>query len=255
MHVLIGLIGRRLSHSLSQEYFRDKFRQQKLIDIDYELFEIDSIELLPSLLRSKPQLAGFNVTIPYKEQVIKYLDKVDAFARDIGAVNTVLRCDDLLIGYNTDAFGFEVTLKPLMHAEHKSSKALVLGTGGAAKAVVHVLRKEGIDYTMITSRKIPGLLSYEELTESIIEQHLLIINTTPLGMYPNNASFPDIPYNAINSQHVLIDLVYNPLETQFLKFGNEKGAKCVNGITMLYAQADAAWQIWKPELMKKLNAG
>jgi len=251
VQALLGLIGKKLSHSLSQVYFREKFRQLGLTDIDYLLFEIGSIDELPKVLQKHDALVGFNVTIPYKEQMINYLDDVDNVVKQVGAVNTVAIDNGKLKGYNTDVVGFEKTMLPLLKKfDDQSVKALVLGTGGASKAVKFVLEKHDIGVVLVSRNIHQGEMTYEELTESVIEHHQLIINTTPLGMEPNVASFPDLPYDALKSEHVLIDLVYNPLETQFLKFGSAKGSTCVNGLTMLYAQADAAWDIWKGSVLR-----
>lgn len=251
--ILLGLIGRKLSHSFSREYFTDKFRQAGIPFLDYRLFELNSIRELPNLLSSQPTVVGLNVTIPFKTEVLDMVDVADDTVIAVGAANTLLIKNDQVFGYNTDVAGFEKTLLSLPELDLNNVKALVLGTGGASKAVAHILKKQGIGFNLVTSKPHRGILTYEELTEYVLDQHKIIVNTTPLGMYPNNASFPDIPYNAIGSQHVLIDLVYNPLETQFLKFGSSKGATCVNGITMFYAQAEESWKIWKPEVERRLG--
>ena len=251
MQALLGLVGNKLSHSLSQVYFREKFRSLGLTNADYLLFELESIGELPTLLQQHNALVGFNVTIPFKQDVIKYLDDIDDVAKEAGAVNTVLIDKGNLKGFNTDVVGFEQTLLPLLKRFHQPVKALVLGAGGSAKAVAFVLRKQGIPFAVVSRRLHHGDLTYEELTDATIQNHLLIVNSTPLGMQPNVASFPDLPYEAVTPNHVLIDLVYNPLETQFLKFGGAKQATCVNGLSMLYAQADAAWEIWKHRFVQR----
>ena len=250
MQAVLGLVGKTLSHSLSQVYFREKFRQLGLTGVDYLLFEIDFIGELPKLLQKHNALVGFNVTIPYKQDVMKYLHDVDDVASEVGAVNTVLIDDGTMTGFNTDVVGFEQTLFPQLEKFHQPVSALVLGTGGSSRAVRYVLHKHNIPFKTVSRHFHQGDLTYEELTEASVENHLLIVNTTPLGMQPNVASFPDLPYEAITSNHVLIDLVYNPLETQFLKFGGAKRATCVNGLAMLYAQADAAWEIWEHKILR-----
>jgi len=185
-----------------------------------------------------------NVTIPYKEEVIPFLDKIDRKAKKIGAVNTIkITKSGKLKGYNTDFYGFRNSLKPLLKKEHK--KALILGTGGASKAIAFALKKLGIQYTFVSrTKKSEKMLTYSELTENTIKEYLLIVNTTPLGTHPNTSDKPDIPYNFISDKHILYDLIYNPSETLFLKLGKEKGATIKNGLEMLELQAEKAWEIW-----------
>lgn len=251
--VELGLIGYPLGHSFSPQYFAGKFEELG-IKGKYSLFPIDSIAELPGLLKSHPCLTGFNVTVPYKQTMIKYLDVVDPATAAIGAVNTVkifrsTSGEVKLHGYNTDWIGFSRTLQPLI--ENKDiRKALILGTGGAAHAVGYSLRELDISPTFVS--RDPGksgltpAISYDSITKSVMAENILIINTTPLGMSPNTGSFPSIPYGMITSHHILYDLVYNPLETSFMKRGREMGAKVKNGLDMLYCQADEAYKIWIP---------
>ena len=241
-----GLIGFPLTHSFSQKYFTLKFEDEN-INARYLNFPISSIDDFPELFKHHPYLAGLNVTIPYKQQVIPFLNELDSAAKDIGAVNVIKISWDSktphLKGYNSDIVGFRASLFPLLTIDHK--KALVLGTGGASKAVVEALNLLNIDFKYVSrSPKGSDIIAYEELNEEITANHKLIINTTPLGMYPNVDNCPDIPYEAITPEHLLYDLVYNPEETLFLKKGREKGAKTKNGLEMLYLQAEEAWRIW-----------
>lgn len=237
-----GLIGYPLSHSFSPDYFAKKFELLNIKDSSYQSFPIPNIEELSKLLTDNNSIKGLNVTIPYKTSVMDYLDKVDLAAKEIGAVNTIkIDNNKRLIGYNTDVYGFERSLTPLLT---KPIKALVLGTGGAAKAVTYVLKKLNIEFILISRNNSKGI-TYNNLSEEIISSHLLIINTTPIGMYPNDDSKPDIPYHLLTNDHILYDLVYNPEETLFLKAGKEKGATIKNGLEMLHLQADKSWDIWQ----------
>ncbi|MBS1585330.1 MAG: shikimate dehydrogenase [Bacteroidetes bacterium] len=235
-----GLIGYPLGHSFSPEYFAKKFADLH-IDARYELYPLASISELESLLHSQP-LKGLNVTIPYKKQVIPYLDKLDEVAERVGAVNTISFRDGIKTGYNTDVIGFAQSLVPLLKQQHR--EALVLGTGGASKAVAYVLENLGISYTKVSRSKTESVLQYEELDEGTIAANKLIINCTPLGKYPNAEQAPKIPYDGIGESHLLYDLIYNPSETKFLQLGKERGAVIKNGLEMLQLQADAAWEIW-----------
>ena len=249
--VELGLIGYPLGHSFSPAYFAGKFNQLGL-EGKYSLFPIESIDKLMELLHSKPLLSGFNVTVPYKQKIIKFLDVIDKSASDIGAVNTVkIEIDDngsrRLYGYNTDWIGFIDSLKPLLDGK-SITKALVLGTGGAAHAVNYGLRNIGISPTFVSrnplfSRLRPAI-GYDEISKEVIGDNLLIVNTTPVGMHPDIDSFPPIPYNYLTPQHILYDLIYNPEVTVFLTKGIEKGTTVKNGLEMLHMQADAAWEIW-----------
>lgn len=238
-----GLIGYPLSHSFSKKYFSEKFNNESIKDCEYELYPIENINDLPLLLKKiGNELVGLNCTIPYKQAVIPYLDSLSAEADAIKAVNTLHFKNGKIYGYNTDIFGFESTLKDFIHAGIKD--ALVLGTGGASKAVIFVLKKMNIRYTAVSRTNTSDTISYDDLTDDIIEEHPLIINTTPLGMYPHIESLPDIKYRAINSSHYLYDLVYNPTKTLFLQNGEAKGAHIINGLPMLIGQAEASWKIW-----------
>ncbi len=239
-----GLIGYPLLHSFSKKYFTAKFEKEK-IEAYYELYELENISQLPELLNKKA-LVGLNVTIPYKELVLKYLNSLDETAAEIGAVNVIkIICNDgnlELKGYNSDAIGFENSIKPYLQDWHK--KALILGTGGASKAINYSLQKMGIQTTFVTRAPKPGMLCYNELTAEIIAENSIIVNTTPVGTFPHTDECPDIPYEFLTQNHLLFDLVYNPAETLFLKNGKEKGAQILNGEGMLIGQAEAAWKIW-----------
>lgn len=241
MQSVYGLIGYPLLHSFSPGYFKEKFAKAE-IDAVYRLFPLANIKKLPQLLAKYPSLSGLNVTIPYKEQVIPFLDDIDNAAKAIGAVNCIKISNGKLKGYNTDVIGFEHSLVPLLQPQH--TKALVLGTGGAAKAVAYVLGKLNINYQLVSSSDKTGTIAYRDISTDTIEEHKLIINTTPLGMHPNTDACPDIPYSALGETHLLYDLIYNPEETTFLKKGNAQGATTKNGYEMLVLQAEASWDIW-----------
>jgi len=238
-----GLIGFPLDHSFSEAYFNEKFFRSGLTDMHYDAFPIPKIEQLPALLKKHPKLTGLNVTIPYKESVLPYLDTISDEAQSIGAVNTIKIEHGLLHGFNTDVFGFRLSLNKLLRTHHR--KALVLGHGGASKAVCFVLKQLKISYRIVSrSGTENNFLSYDELTDSIISDYPLIINTTPLGMAPGRLAFPAIPYKGIGKQHLLYDLIYNPEKTIFLIKGQQQGAKIKNGLEMLYLQAEKSWEIW-----------
>lgn len=239
MTAQFGLIGYPLSHSFSPAYFNNKFATE-IIDARYDAYAIPSVEDLKTLLKEHSQLKGLNVTIPYKEQVLPLLNEIDASAREIGAVNCIKIEPGKLIGYNTDHIGFAESLKPLLHAQH--THALILGTGGAAKAVMFALSQLDIECKIVS--RTGGDMQYADVDEGIMDKYRLIINTTPLGMYPAINTAPEIPYQFIDSSHLLYDLVYNPEETLFLKKGKQKGATIKNGYEMLILQAEASWQIW-----------
>ena len=246
--VLFGLIGYPLGHSWSPGYFRDLFHANGLEDHHYTLFPISEIGQFNDLIATNRELSGLNVTIPYKTAILPYLDMLSTEASEVGAVNCIhiKRIDGktTLTGYNTDTFGFENALKPFLKSGHDN--ALILGNGGASKAVQFVLAKLGIEFRVVSREfKSKIHLSYKDLNEQLIESHKLIINTTPLGMHPNEACLPDIPYNAITSQHLLFDLIYNPPMTKFMAEGLRMGATVVNGKRMLELQADKSFQIWK----------
>ncbi|WP_018476792.1 shikimate dehydrogenase family protein [Pontibacter roseus] len=238
-----GLIGKKLGHSFSKRYFTEKFGREGIADAAYELYELPEITDLPELLKREPELVGLNVTVPYKEAVMPFLDELDAAAAQIGAVNTIRIADGRTKGYNTDFIGFRDTLEGF-YLIHAGSRALVLGTGGAAKAVWAALKSLRIPYTSVSRNPAAGELSYTSITPETLRLHDLIINTTPLGMAPDTDGAPAIPYDALTSAHYLYDLVYNPEQTLFLQKGFAAGAKTINGLPMLHAQADAAWKIW-----------
>ena len=260
-----GLIGFPLSHSFSQKYFTEKFKREQLTDCEFRNFSLEDINTFPELIKSTPTLCGLSVTIPYKHRVIELLDKVSKTANEIEAVNCIKinGKDGTLTGYNTDHVGFERSLKPLLLPHHTS--ALILGTGGAAKAVAYILDKSKIKFRYVSrssmrvslgssSMRILGFRidlfdtpidMYDELDQDKILKHTLIINTTPLGMFPDINACPDIPYQFLTPNHLLYDLTYNPEESLFLKKGKEKGAQIKNGLEMLHIQAEEAWKIWK----------
>jgi shikimate dehydrogenase len=238
-----GLIGYPLSHSFSQKYFTDKFQQEGITGCVYENFPLAGIDEFAALIQQNPDLNGLNVTIPYKEKVIPFLTAQSNVVKTIGACNCIRIENGELTGHNTDVVGFEESLRPLLQPHHK--KALVLGTGGAAKAVHYVLNKLGISFyevsrTPATARQI----SYQQVDEAVIKEHEVIINTSPLGMYPKVDECPPLPYQALTSKHYLFDLVYNPAKTLFLQKGEEQGAAIKNGHDMLIIQAEESWRIW-----------
>jgi shikimate dehydrogenase len=240
-----GLLGRSLAHSFSQTYFSQKFDRLGLDDCRYELFELAEISELPQLLARHPDLAGLNVTIPYKEQVWPLLTRVAPSAALVGAVNVIeFAPDGSLVGHNTDYVGFRESLRKFYPATGPDCRALVLGTGGAAKAVRVALRELGIAHWLVSRDPLGANLTYEELTPELLAAHPLIINTTPLGTYPATDECPPLPYAALTPQHYLFDLIYNPRETLFLQRGQAAGAHTHNGFEMLELQAEAAWDIW-----------
>lgn len=239
-----GLIGRHLQHSFSPAYFANKFKQEGILDCTYDLFPLAQIEDFKALLQKNSNLKGLNVTIPYKQAIIPFLEDLSPQALEIGAVNTIQFIDGKLIGHNTDVYGFQTSLEKILSAPQFQSKALVLGTGGASKAVIYALQKLSIPYQYVSRSAATDILSYEMLSPEIIQEHLIIINTTPLGMAPNTDTCPLLPYLAIGQKHILFDLVYNPKQTLFMKKGLEQGAKSINGLEMLHLQAEKAWSIW-----------
>lgn len=242
---LYGLLGYPLVHSFSQTYFNQKFEAEN-ISAQYINFEIPDIGMLMEVVAENENLDGLNVTIPYKEQVIPFLDEIDPAAKEVGAVNVIKFIRDKdglrLKGYNSDIIGFTDSIKSLLKPHHQS--ALVLGTGGAAKAVSYSLRKLGLDVQLVSRRKSANTLVYEELTKNDLKTHKVIVNTTPLGMYPNVDICPDIPYRYLTPQHLCYDLIYNPDETLFLKNSRLAGAQVKNGLEMLLLQAFASYSIW-----------
>ncbi|MBZ0207868.1 MAG: shikimate dehydrogenase [Flavobacteriales bacterium] len=245
-----GLIGLKLGHSFSKDHFTEVFRKAGLKDHRYALFELDAIERFPELLRNTPDLRGLNVTVPYKEAVIPYLDELDPLAAAVGAVNTIVIKGGRTIGHNTDVAGFRALIGPLVgtlrdRGSDIKARALVLGSGGASRAVAFVLRDLGIRFRIVSRSRERGDLTWNLIDPTVLRVCRLLINTTPLGMDPDVDSAPPLPYAALTSKHAMIDLVYNPEETKFLRHGNEHGAKTIGGLGMLKAQADESWRIWR----------
>lgn len=232
-----GIIGYPLHHSFSAKYFSEKFEREG-IEAEYSLYPIGMEDLRLKIEDLFHRLDGMNVTMPYKQTIIPYLDRLDETAEAVGAVNVVHK----RVGYNTDCIGFMESIKPLLRAFDR--KALVLGTGGASKAVCYGLKQLGINPTLVSRTPKDGMIGYSDLTEGLMAEHTIIVNCTPLGMVPDTESYPPIPYELISAQHLLFDCIYNPEETVFLRKGRAQGAKTQNGIEMLYGQAKAAWKIW-----------
>ena len=249
-----GLIGYPLSHSFSQKFFTEKFLQENIVNAKYDNFPIASIESFAGLWKENPNLEGLNVTIPYKKEVIPFLDHSSAVVQEIHACNCIRKFNNELYGYNTDVIGFEKSLLPFLKPHH--TQALILGTGGASAAVQWVLQKLKIQFQIVSRKgnaieannEMKAYLSYDQLAASVIESHTLIINTSPLGMYPNTNEAPPIAYEGITAQHHLYDLVYNPIETLFMKNGLAKGATVQNGLAMLHIQAEESWAIWNAKM-------
>jgi len=237
-----GLIGKTLKHSFSENYFTQKFKDNSIVDCRYEIFELPSIDELPSLLNTYADIKGLNVTIPYKEQVIPFLNEKSDVVEHIQACNCINVINGKLHGFNTDVIGFKKSFQPKLKLHHK--KALVLGSGGSAKAVKYALSDLGIEYRVVSRRKGFDDLGYEDVDDVILEQYTVIINTTPLGMFPNVNDDPPIPYEYITSRHFLFDLIYNPEKTKFLQRGEKQGAQISNGHEMLVTQAEESWKIW-----------
>lgn len=240
-----GLIGYPLGHSFSQSYFNEKFQNEN-IDALYENFEIPSIENFPEIIETNPNLRGLNVTIPYKEKVISYLDVISPEAREIGAVN-VIKVEPkgknaYLTGYNSDVIGFTRSIEPLIEKYHK--KALILGTGGASKAINYGLKSLGLETVFVSRYRKPDTICYEDITPKVIKEYNVIVNCTPLGMFPHTDECPNLPYEAMNTQTLLYDLIYNPDTTMFMQKGAEHGATVKNGLEMLLLQAFASWEFW-----------
>lgn len=239
-----GLLGKNINYSFSKTYFSEKFEKENLPH-SYENFDISSIESFPKIISETTDLKGLNVTIPYKEAVIELLDELDEDAEKIGAVNTIkISPDKKLKGFNTDHFGFQKSLEPFLPLQKKT--ALILGTGGASKAVAFALENLGFEFKFVSRKASPGSLTYSHLDKSVIEEHLLIVNCTPLGTFPNIADAPSLPYQYLTEEHLLYDLIYNPAETSFLKQGKSQKARTLNGLKMLEIQAEKAWGIWNP---------
>jgi shikimate dehydrogenase len=241
-----GLIGFPLSHSFSKGYFANKFLKENILDAQYDNYPIESINSLTNLWSNNPSLKGLNVTIPYKKLVIPFLQHPSSVVQSIQACNCIKLHEGAFYGYNTDVIGFEQSLLPHLQPHHQ--KALIFGTGGAAAAVVWVLKKLGITYQLVSRKTSEGCITYESLSPEVIEAHTLMIQTSPVGMYPNVDEAPMIPYDAITTKHHLYDLVYNPAETKFLTLGAAQGATTQNGLEMLHLQAEASWEIWNSEM-------
>ena len=238
---LFGLIGKNISYSFSKKYFTDKFNKLHLKDYKYEIFDLKEISEIENLLKS-PEIKGLNVTIPYKEKIVDYLDELSDEAKEIGAVNCIKIKDGKKIGYNTDAFGFEKTL--LLQLKDFHNSALILGNGGAAKAVQYILKKHGISFKIVARNT---KLNFENLTSDLVENSQLIIQCTPVGTFPNEQDCLTFPFEALTDKHLVIDLIYNPEYTQFLKNAAKNNAKTLNGFYMLEQQAEKAWEIWKSQ--------
>ncbi|MUU78145.1 shikimate dehydrogenase family protein [Winogradskyella endarachnes] len=238
-----GLLGRDISYSFSRGYFAKKFENENLPH-SYVNFDLQTIEELKTIIKNTHNLKGINVTIPYKEQVIPLLDKLNKTAKEIGAVNTIrFTKKNKLVGYNTDFYGFKNSLQPHIQAHHK--KALILGTGGASKAIAYALKKLKIQFDFVSRSHKKGVtFSYSDLTEAIVSEYTIIINCTPIGTFPNVEACPDIPYKGLTKYHILYDLIYNPEQTKFLNHGFIKGATTINGLEMLKLQAEKSWEIW-----------
>lgn len=238
-----GLLGRNISYSFSKGHFTKKFDKKKYEGYTYENFDIQEINVLPEIIKNTAHLKGLNVTIPYKEEVIPFLDKLSKKAKKIGAVNTIkVSKKGKLKGYNTDYFGFLKSLKPLLQSHHK--KALILGTGGASKGVAFALEELGIEYTFVSRKASENAIDYSQINAEIFQEYQIIINSTPIGTSPNIEACPYIPYEFFSEQHIAYDLIYNPAETQFLKNAAAHGAQIKNGLDMLVFQAEKAWEIW-----------
>lgn len=236
-----GLLGKQIDYSFSRAYFAEKFQKEGYSNCSYKNFDLEHANLIEALLQ-ETEFAGLNVTIPYKQDVIPFMDQLDPVAKSIGAVNTIIRKNNTLWGYNTDAIGFEKALKESWRSPHQ--KALILGTGGASKAIAYVLRKNTIEFHWVSRKASDQTLNYADINPELLQEHTLIINCTPLGTFPKTHLCPDLPYSALSSAHHLFDLVYNPEVTTFMRHGLEQGATVSNGYQMLVYQAEASWEIW-----------
>jgi len=241
-----GLIGYPLGHSFSKNYFAEKFARQNILDCLYENYPIETLELLPKLITDNPELCGLNVTIPFKTEILSYTDFRDPVVDEIGACNVLkikrIKNNIYIYGFNSDVTGIMESLLPFVTDKVKT--ALVLGTGGSSRAVLWILKKMGLEVTLVSRKRIPGILIYQDINQELLYRTDLIINTTPLGMSPEISSRPDIDYNLLNDRHILFDLVYNPELTSFLRAGKERGCKIITGLKMLYSQAERSWEIW-----------
>ena len=241
-----GLIGYPLGHSFSKKYFTEKFLKDHIMDCSYENYPLENLDAFRELISSEKDLYGLNITIPYKSDIIRFLDVIDPEAKEVGAVNVIniKRSTNQikLYGYNSDVTGIRDTLLPFIG--DRVTNAVVLGTGGSSRAVCHVLKKSGIKAALVSRNKKPGVLVYAEIDKAVLEHTQIIINTTPLGMFPNVSGLPDISYKDLNRNHILFDLVYNPEITSFLKRGEVQGCTIISGIRMLHSQAEKSWEIW-----------
>jgi shikimate dehydrogenase len=239
-----GLLGKNISYSFSRKYFSEKFQKLGLLDYKYGNFDIPEIEEFPFLLyHREDEYRGLNVTIPYKEAIIRYLDDIDEDAKKIGAVNTIKVTDDnKLVGYNTDYYGFQKSIEPFIKDHHKN--ALILGTGGASKAIAYALNKMNIAYKFVSRKVDENMFLYSVLNQDILEKHTVIINCTPIGTHPNVNECPNIPFQFVTDKHLFFDLIYNPAETKFLIEAKKRGATIKNGYEMLELQAEKSWEIW-----------
>ncbi|WP_337390522.1 shikimate dehydrogenase family protein [Prevotella sp.] len=246
-----GLIGFPLGHSFSKSFFNEKF-QNEGIDAEYINFEIKGIDELPEVLATNPELRGLNVTIPYKEKVLSFLDYISVEARAIGAVNVIRvdhKGDDVVLkGYNSDVIGFTKSIEPLLETFHR--KALILGTGGASKAINYGLKSLGLETVLVSRYERPGTIQYKDITPDVVKEYNVIVNCTPSGMFPHYDECPDLPYEALDNHNLLYDLIYNPDETLFMKKGRERGAQTKNGLEMLLLQAFASWDFWNGDEKK-----
>jgi shikimate dehydrogenase len=244
-----GLIGYPLGHSFSKKYFTQKFLKEQITECSYENYPLTALDQLKDLISDEPDLCGLNVTIPYKSAVMRFLDYISPEAGEIGAVNVIkinrINSEIKLSGFNSDVIGIKDSLLP--YIKGGISSAIILGTGGSSRAVSYVLTKSGLNVTLVSRDRKPGTISYSEITSPVLKKTDLIVNTTPLGMYPDIESKPDIDYSMLSRKHILFDLVYNPELTEFLKMGAERGCSLINGMKMLHSQAEGAWKIWNDE--------
>lgn len=236
-----GLLGKNISYSFSKSYFTEKFKKEN-IQAEYSNFDLKNLKEFRDVIKETPNLQGLNVTIPYKQEIIPFLDDLAFEAKEIGAVNTINVSGNKLIGHNTDYIGFSESLKPFLKPHH--NKALILGTGGASKAVAYALRQLAIEYKFVSRTAGEGKLNYEQLSEEIIKEYTLIVNTTPLGTYPEIEKKPEVPFQYFTEKHLVYDLIYNPDTTQLMSRAKNRGATVTNGLKMLQLQAESAWKIW-----------
>ena len=236
-----GIIGYPLAQSFSKKYFTEKFQRENISDAVYKTFPLETINEFPGLFLHEKNICGLSVTIPYKEKIISYLDSLSPEAQEIKAVNCIKIFEGKRTGFNTDIFGFKNSLVPLLQKQHH--KALIFGSGGASKAVAYVLKKLSLDFKVVSRKKTNGL-TYEEITPQMLSEYFLLINTTPLGMFPDVNGSVNIPYHLLTPRHLLYDLIYKPQQTEFLRKGKEAGSQIKNGYEMLILQAEKSWEIW-----------